>query len=471
VTRPSSIVEAHPPQRTIVTEPLSVKPISGFPEWTPAVKLAEERLLATIREQYELFGFTPIETPAVERMDVLTSKGGLQRQVFAVSRPQEGDEADLETDLGLHFDLTVPLARYVVQHAGQLSFPFRRYQIQKVWRGERAQRGRYREFYQCDIDVVGRNSLDLVHDAEMPCVIDRVLTALGVPDFSIRVSNRKILFELIAAGGVPTERGADVLRAVDKAHRTGAEKTRRILAAEGLDAPLVDRLLELIACEDVAAARAILTAAGATTTGLDELAFVLEHAASFGMTAGRLRPDFSIARGLDYYTGTVYETFVTGQEKLGSVCSGGRYDDLASFFSKEKFPGVGLSIGLSRLFDLMERINLVDTTRSVPTDVLVTTQDRDRYLHEYLGLGRLLRDGGLRTQVYLEAAGLGKQFGYAERNGIPFAVVAGETEIASGTVAVKDLAARSQETIPRDDLVAYLRTRIDLLESVRKPAN
>lgn len=440
-------------------EPLKIKPLSGFPEWLPNVKFAEERLLRTIREQYERFGFTPIETPAVERMDVLTAKGGVGRQIYGISRPQEGDDAS-ETDMGLHFDLTVPLARYVALHSGKLTFPFRRYQIQKVWRGERAQAGRYREFYQCDIDVVGRTSLDLVHDAEMPCVIDAVLTALGIPDFTIRISNRKILIDLIAAGGVPTEKAGDVLRAVDKAHRTGEEKTRKILAAEGLSDELVGWLLELIAAEDVPGARRILSDAGALQDGLDELGFVIANAKAFGMTPGRLVPDFSIARGLDYYTGTVYETFVTGKEKQGSVCSGGRYSDLASYFSKEKFPGVGLSIGLSRLFDLMQKMDLADTSRSAPTQVLVTAQDRERYLGEYLGLAKLLREGGIATQVYLESHGLGKQFGYASTLGIPYAVIAGESEIAAGEVTVKDLEARSQEAVPRERVVEYLKERL-----------
>jgi histidyl-tRNA synthetase len=434
-----------------------VEPISGFPEWLPKQRLVEERFIDTIRRQYQLFGFTPIETPAVERLDVLTAKGGMQRQIFTLGRPQEGAA---EAEVGLHFDLTVPLARYVVQHEQELVFPFRRYQIQKVWRGERAQRGRFREFYQCDIDIVGRNSLEPIHDAEIPCVINATFTALGLSDFQVHVSNRKILRDLLATSGQGPEQLASAFRAIDKSDRQGIEETRKALSEEGVPANLVAPIVDLIQCPAIADAEKVFAAAGIASAGLVELRTVVDSAIALGMPAERLRPNFRIARGLDYYTGTVYETLVTGRENWGSVCSGGRYDDLASFFSNQKFPGVGISIGLSRLIALMIAAELVNADRSSPTQVLVAAQDRQNYLMEYLGFAKTLREAGIPTEVYFEPHGLRDQFGYASTNGIPLAVIAGESEFKEGTVTVKDLRARKQEKIPRGELVAYVQKKL-----------
>ncbi len=436
---------------------IKVEPVSGFPEWLPAERLVEERFLATIREQYQLFGFTPIETPAVERLDVLTAKGGMQRQIFTLGRPQEGAA---EAEVGLHFDLTVPLARYVVQHAHELVFPFRRYQIQKVWRGERAQRGRFREFYQCDIDIVGRGSLEPIHDAEIPCVINATFTALGLPDFKVYVSNRKILRDLLTAGGHSAEQLGGALRAIDKTDRDGLDETRKALAEEGLSASLVPAIIDLIQCPGIAEAEKVFAAAGIASEGLAELRTVIDSALALGMPEERLRPNFRIARGLDYYTGTVYETLVAGRENWGSVCSGGRYDDLASFFSTQRFPGVGISIGLSRLFAVMVAAELVDVSRKSPTQVLVAAQDRKNYLCEYLGFAKTLREAGIATEVYFEPHGLRDQIGYAKSNGIPLAVIAGESEFKENCVTVRDLRTWKQEKVPRADLVAYVRQKL-----------
>ncbi len=438
---------------------VKVIPISGFPEWLPNVRLVEERFIAIIREQYQLYGFTPIETPAVERIEILTAKGGMHRQIYSVGRPAEGDS---DTGLGLHFDLTVPLARFVVQHAEELVFPFRRYQIQKVWRGERAQRGRFREFYQCDIDVIGRNSLDLIHDAEIPCVINSAFSALGLPEFQVRVSNRKVLGDLLSTKQVGDDQLFRVLRAIDKSHDAGAETTRETFEQEEVAPELTPAIMDLIHCETIDAARKVFASVEAPTDGLDELQSVIDNALTLGMPEARIRPDFRIARGLDYYTGTVYETFVQGHEDWGSICSGGRYDDLASYFSSQKFPGVGISVGLSRLIDLLVQSKLADVGRAVPTQVLVTTQDRSKYLPQYLGLAKTLRDEGISTEVYLEPDSLRGQIGYASSNGIAFVVIAGESEFNTKSVTVKDLAQRKQETIPLDSLVSYTRSKLTI---------
>ncbi len=468
---------------------MTIEPISGFPEWLPAERLIEERFIDTIRQQYQLFGFTPIETPAVERLDVLTAKGGMQRQIFTLGRPQEGAA---EAELGLHFDLTVPLARYVVQHAHELVFPFRRYQIQKVWRGERAQRGRFREFYQCDIDIVGRTSLESIHDAEIPCVINATFTALGLPDFNVYVSNRKILRDLSTGGQAPiraaTIRAATIraatIRAVPfravpfRASRSSAApcgpstrptatawtKLARRWSEEGVPANLVPAIMDLVQCPGIAEAEQVFAAAGIASQGLTELRSVIDSAVALGMPEGRLRPNFRIARGLDYYTGTVYETLVTGRENWGSVCSGGRYDDLATFFSTQRFPGVGISIGLSRLLAVMLAAELVDVSRKSPTQVLVAAQDRKNYLMEYLGFAKTLRAAGIATEVYFEPHGLRDQIGYAASNGIPLAVIAGESEFKEGSVTIRDLGTRKQEKVPRSELVAHVRQKLGKAE-------
>ncbi|QDU96123.1 histidine--tRNA ligase [Lignipirellula cremea] len=444
-----------------MSELVKATAISGFPEWLPNMRLVEEQFIDTIRRQYQLYGFTPIETAAVERLEVLLAKGEMQRQIYTVGKPEEGAERDDDKNaLGLHFDLTVPLARYVAQHSEKLMFPFRRYQIQKVWRGERAQRGRYREFYQCDIDIVGRTSLDLIHDAEMPCVINSVFSKLPVPEFRVRVSNRRILSGLIEGSGLAPSQYESVLRAVDKSQHAGLEKTEAELVKEQVDASVIPAILELIQAKTMDAARQIFAKANAPVAGLDELDQVLENAVALGMPEHRLEVDFSIARGLDYYTGTIYETFIEGYEQMGSVCSGGRYDDLTSFFTKQKFPGVGVSIGLSRLLAVALEAGTVTADKHTPTQVLVTAQDRQRFLKEYLGFAKLLREAGIPTEVYHESKGLGQQFGYAATAGVRFAVIAGEQEIADKTVAVKDLSDRSQETIPRSELAGYLLAKL-----------
>ena len=430
-----------------------IGPISGFPEWSPELRIAEQRLAGEIREQYELFGFAPISTPAVERMDVLLAKGGIQRQIYTLGRAAEDTD---ETSLGLHFDLTVPLARYVAQHGDQLTFPFRRYQIQKVWRGERAQRGRFREFTQCDADIVGSGSLDLMYDAELAVLINAVFERLGVGDFAVRISNRKILTGLCAAHGLDAGQTAEALRIVDKGGIGQPEVTARALSSGGFSAELAGAVADLLACEDLDEAAEVLTKAGAATTGITELSAVVDACAKLGMPPGRLVCDLAIARGLDYYTGTVYETFVRGNEGWGSVCSGGRYDDLAGYFTKRAHPGVGVSIGLTRLFDLLVQSGRVQAGPSTPARVLVTMLDRDRFFDQYLDLARALREAGIPTDVYLQPDALRDQLAYAAAKGFAYAVIAGARELDAGTVALRDLRTRAQEQV----LIASLPARV-----------
>jgi histidyl-tRNA synthetase len=452
---------------------ITVGPISGFPEWLPELRMAEQDLIHRIRSQYELFGFAPIETPAVERYSVLSAKGGLESQIFTLTRPGigRGKDADVapslreaeETNdtLALHFDLTVPLARYVAQHAERLTFPFRRYQIQKVWRGERAQRGRFREFYQCDIDVIGSGSLDLVHDAEFPVVIAATLEAIGVEDFRVHISNRKILEGLLTAFGVNTGEFADILRLIDGSARVGTAEVEAQLRATGKDKQLTGAVASLLEATTLDEATASLRRVSADCTGVDELRVAMEGASALGLAPDRLRPDFAIARGLDYYTGTVYETFVTGHEAWGSVCSGGRFDDLASYYSKRRFPGVGVSIGLSRLFDLLIQNNFITATQQTPTRVLVTMQDRERFMKSYLALAKTLRSAAIPAEVFLDPVPLREQIAYASSKGIPIAVIAGSREFDFDAVVVRDLRHATQETVTGDGLVRYVQHLLD----------
>lgn len=436
------------------SERIDIHPISGFPEWLPNMRLAELRLIDAISRQYERYGFTPIQTPIVEQWDILTAKSGAQRQIFTVGRPQEGEQD--EDQLGLRFDLTVPLARYVVQHANELTFPFRRYAIDKVWRGERPKRGRYREFYQCDIDVIGMGQLDLAFDAEVACTINSTLETLGVPDFQIRFSNRKVLTSLLASHGMDAQAQTDVMRLVDKA---GADlrSVRRVLNEAGIAPDAVASISQLIACADIDAASQVQ---GVDPEGLDDMRAVLKDCQLLGMPSGRLIPDFTIARGLDYYTGSVFETFVTGHEQWGSVCSGGRYDDLAGYFSNQKYPGVGVSIGLSRLFALLTHMGLLDSTRKTPTQVLVAMQDRANLYQEYLALAGEIRSAGLACEVYLQQKSLRDQLGYASNLGIPIVLIVGGNEHANGQVLVKDMKAGGQELIVRTELLETLKARL-----------
>jgi histidyl-tRNA synthetase len=418
-------------------------------ELLPREQIAFQRMLDTIRQSFERFGFLPVETPVMELSEVLLTKSGgeTERQVYFVqSTGALEKQGDGMPELALRFDLTVPLARYVAEHEHDLVFPFRRYQMQRVYRGERAQRGRFREFYQCDIDVIGKDTLSVRHDAEIPAVIAAVFDALAIGAFTIQLNHRKLLrgyFEGLGIGD--GERQNAVLRELDKLDKRGEPAVRTTLAGEGfdLDEAVVQRLMAFsrVRSRGHDDALAQLDALGSGPAlfeqGRDELRDVLQRLRAMGVPESRYAINLSIARGLDYYTGIVYETTLDAHPQIGSICSGGRYDDLASHYSKSKLPGVGISIGLTRLFFQLREAGLIATADS-SVDVLVTLLDEPG-LDQALALSQQLRAAGFNVETQLEPRKLAKQLQYADRAGIRFVVIRGEDEAARDVVAVKDL--------------------------------
>jgi len=396
-------------------------PISGFPEWTPEVRLVELQWLDRIRQTFERYGFSSVETPSVEALDVLLAKGETSQEVYTLRRLQADAADDSDARLGLHFDLTVPFARYVAQHFNGLVFPFKRYQIQRVWRGERPQEGRYREFTQCDIDVINIDQVPLQFDAELPRIIHEVLTGLDLPAWSINISNRKVLQGFYEGLGIGDPLA--VIRVADKIDKIGADGVGRLLASElGLTPE------QVAACLDLAQIRgtgsAVVDEVGELgvksdllAEGLNELAFVLDSLSD--LPAGSIVADLSIARGLDYYTGTVYEGRFADWPGYGSICSGGRYEDLAGSFIRRNLPGVGMSIGLTRIFGKLVTEGLLQTGPSTPSEVLVVVPSDERR-SEAVATATQLRSRGLNTELYHQADKLSKQIRYASRKGIPF---------------------------------------------------
>ncbi|WP_406043701.1 histidine--tRNA ligase [Micromonospora sp. NBC_00898] len=430
-------------------------PISGFPEWTPAQRMIEQFVLDRIRATFELYGFAPLETRSVEPLDQLLRKGETSKEVYVLRRLQADTDGPAGDDsLGLHFDLTVPFARYVLENAGKLQFPFRRYQIQKVWRGERPQEGRYREFLQADIDIVDRDTLPAHYEAEMPLVIGDALRSLPIPPVRIQVNNRKICEGFYRGVGISDPESA--LRAVDKLDKIGPAKVAELLAetagASEAQAKAVLALAEISASDAsfADAVRALGVSDPLLDEGIAELTAVVETAAAH--SPGLCVADLRIARGLDYYTGTVYETQMVGYERFGSVCSGGRYDNLASS-GNVSFPGVGISIGVTRLLGLLFGADALTVSRSVPTCVLVAvTNEEDRPASNKVA--EALRSRGIPTEVSPSAAKFGKQIRYAERRGIPYVWFPGAEgdevkDIRSGEQVA---AAAGEWTPPRADL-------------------
>ncbi len=441
----------------------SMKPrtLSGFMELLPGPQQQMERIMEILRTTYARYGFTPLDTPAIESAEVLLAKGGgeTEKQIYRFTK---GD-----SDLALRFDLTVPLAKYVALHYGELSFPFRRYQIGKVYRGERAQRGRFREFYQADIDIIGDGKLDIVNEAEIPSVIYAIFTALGLKRFQIRVNNRKVLNGFYESLGL-TEQSADIMRTADKLEKIGAENVRKILVEDlSIPADKADEILSFMAITGTN--EAVLTALDAyrgrsekLDQGLDELKTVVGYLADFGVPQENFAVDLTIARGLDYYTGTVYETTLLDHPEIGSVCSGGRYDNLAEYYIDKQLPGVGISIGLTRLFYVLgEQHMLSDTLNTAPADALILPMTAD--LSPAIRLATAFREQGIRTQLYLEQKKFKAKMSYADKLAIPYAVFLGEDEIAQGLCSVKDLRTGVQETLSPEAAAEKIRAGIDAL--------
>ncbi|GAA3748821.1 histidyl-tRNA synthetase [Spinactinospora alkalitolerans] len=396
-------------------------PISGFPEWLPQIRSVEQRWLDHIRAGFERYGFASVETPSVEALDVLMAKGETSQEVYTLHRLQADAGDDSDARLGLHFDLTVPFARYVAQHFNELVFPFKRYQVQRVWRGERPQEGRFREFTQCDIDVINVDQVPLHFDAELPRIVHEVLSGLDIPAWTLNINNRKVLQGCYEGLGIGDPLA--VIRAVDKLHKIGADGVRAILVEQvglsdeqagvcldlsgirGSDTSVLDQVAKLGVRSEL------------LSEGLDELGFVLDSLSD--LPAGSVVADLSIARGLDYYTGTVYEATFDDDPGYGSICAGGRYENLAGQFIRRSLPGVGISIGLTRIFAKLVAEGRIDAGRLCPTDVLVAVPG-DARRADALRTAALLRERGFNTEVYHQAAKIGKQIQYASRKGIPF---------------------------------------------------
>ncbi len=455
-----------------------IKPrtMPGVMELLPREQIAFQRVLDAIRRNYERFGFLPVETPAIELSEMLLTKTGgeTERQVYfvqstgALAKSSDSVAGEGVPELALRFDLTVPLARYVAEHEHDLAFPFRRYQIQRVYRGERAQRGRFREFYQADIDVIGKDSLSIRFDAELPAVIHAVFTELGIGPFTIQINNRKLMRGFLEGLGVADAgQQAGVLREVDKLDKRGIEHVRASLTGEGygLSTEVADRILAFVRIrshghQDALDKLAALGNGSETfNTGVSELRDVLELVRGLGVPEAGYAINLSIARGLDYYTGTVFETTLNDHPQIGSICSGGRYDDLAGNYTKSKLPGVGISIGVTRLFWQLQEAGLIDKAES-SVQALVGLLDAAR-LHDGLQIARELRAGGINTEMQLESRKLARQMQYADRAGIRFVVLVGDDEAVRGVVTVKDMRRGEQFEVARAGLAGALRVEIE----------
>ena len=429
----------------------------------------EQRVIDTLRNVFELNGFIGIETRAVEQGSSLLKKGETSKEIYLLSRLQEvGHESDtpIEDRLGLHFDLTVPLSRYVVEHSGDLAFPFKRWQIQKVWRGERPQEGRFREFVQADIDVIGNGDLPDHYEVELPLVMVSALERLrefGLPKATVHANNRKLSEGFYRGLGLTDIEG--VLREIDKLDKIGADKVRALLTDTcGITSEQADEILRFIACPGTSADKLAFLEQyrGRNETfdlGLDELRTVVGYLPAFGVPEENFELDLTIARGLDYYTGTVYETVLLDHPEVGSICSGGRYDDLAGYYTNKSLPGVGISIGLTRLFYILQEQNMIsDAVLTAPADVLILPMTDD--LSAAVSLASMLRAGGLRVQLYSEKKKFKAKIGYADKLGIPFVIFLGEDEIAQNVCALKNMVTGEQEAVTQAAALETIRAEI-----------
>ncbi len=436
-------------------EKVTPRILPGFMELLPADQILFNDMYDKIREVYESFGFLPLDTPVIELSEVLLAKAGgeTEKQIY---RFQKGDN-----DLSLRFDLTVPLARYVAQHQNDLAFPFKRYQMSKVYRGERPQKGRFREFYQCDIDIIGGEDLDILYDAEMPAVIYHVFKKLGIGDFTIRINNRKVLGGFFSALGL-ADKIEDILRIIDKIEKIGKEKVIDELVKIEVPEEATGKIIDFITIrgdrkEMLQSLRALGVENETFTLGVDELEIVSDAMVMFGMPEENFRIDLSIARGLDYYTGTVYETTINGHPEFGSVCSGGRYDNLTGYYTDKKLPGIGISIGLTRLFSQLRDHGLIAPKTGSIAKVLVIPMDKETIPYA-VKTANTFRENGIPADVYYGAKGMKQKMKYAARIGVPYAAIIGSEEAANETLALKDMMGEGgQKTVTAAEAIEILK--------------
>ena len=427
--------------------------LPGFMELLPNDQIQFNNLMDKIRKSYEKFGFLPLDTPVIEMADVLLAKAGgeTEKQIYRFNKG--------ENDLALRFDLTVPLAKYVCQYYNDITFPFKRYQIGKVYRGERPQKGRYREFYQCDIDIIGDGELNLINDAEIPSVIYTTIKELGFGDFTIRINNRKILNGLFAELELEKE-SVEIMRIIDKLEKIGKENVIKCLQDLKISNEKINKIMNFLEIEGstdekLNALKELDFSNELYIQGVDELTEVVKNIRLFGVPDSNFKVDLTIARGLDYYTGTVYETFLNDYREIGSICSGGRYDNLAEFYTDRKMPGVGVSIGLTRLFSKLSELNIIKENQNSISKVLVVSmvENNDRAIE----VGSILRNNGINTDVYLENKKIKAKFKYANKLNVPYVAIIGEEEEKNGTVSLKNMETGEQEELSIDRLIELVK--------------
>lgn len=429
------------------------KTLSGFMELLPNEQVLFNQMVDKIRKSYEKFGFLPIDTPVIEASEVLLAKAGgeTEKQIYTFTK---GD-----SNLTLRFDLTVPLAKYVAEYYNQITFPFRRYQIGKVYRGERAQRGRFREFYQCDIDIIGDGELNIINDAEIPAIMYETFNTLGLENFSIHINNRKILNGLFEAANVK-EKSSDIMRTIDKIEKIGKETVIAIFKDDyNIPEESINTIINFIEINGTTDEKLTkLEKLGIDnelySQGVQELKEVVKHIRLFNVPDEAFEIDLSIARGLDYYTGTVYETFLNDYKTIGSICSGGRYNDLAGYYTDKVLPGVGMSIGLTRLFFILNDIGLIKADKKSISDVLVVSMVED--LEKSIEVANALRNAGINTEIYFDNKKIKAKFKYADKLNIPYVIVIGEDEIKSGLLTIKNMQDGTQEQLKIEDIIEKL---------------
>ncbi|NES99972.1 MAG: histidine--tRNA ligase [Sphaerospermopsis sp. SIO1G1] len=449
---------------------------SGFPEFLPSEKRLEVYLLDIIRRVFESYGFTPIETPAVERLEVLQAKGNQGDNIIygiePILPPNRQAEKDKSGESGaearaLKFDQTVPFAAYIARHLNELTFPFARYQMDMVFRGERAKDGRFRQFRQCDIDVVGRGKLSLLYDAQMPAIITEIFTAINIGDFVIRINNRKILTGFFQSVGITESQIKTCIGIIDNLEKIGTEKVKQELAKEGITSEQTEKIIEFIninggadeVLDQLKSLGLNLPNAEEFNLGVSELTTVINGVRDLGVPENNFRVDLSIARGLNYYTGTVYETTLIGHEALGSICSGGRYEELVGMFLGEKMPGVGISIGLTRLISRLLKAGILNTLSATPAQVMVVNMQED-LMPVYLKVSQQLRQAGINVITNFDKKQLGKQFQTADKQGIRFCVIIGADEAAAEKSSLKDLQTGEQIEVALQDLPDIINSKV-----------